>query len=261
MNHRVSRLRQALYVLWVLLLMLVGAAVFPVICLILYLLILFVVLISASPVLVASRYFNTFLLRNVKEMSRCGSITFTFVIWIACLFFYSMMFVFLFSFFHFIVGTLGFTIMGLAVNAEIVSPYAAALLVVITNVYLCYAYLQNRYKEVKEFIFKYGWQKELHMNNSDQDTIPTKLFWFVIDKLFPIKTEICLMVRNIALIVMFIFIAFSSIILFGNTYNISAVVSTIGVFVSGIIPALFFRGLTKERNFSGWEKNQNKKRN
>jgi len=153
----------------------------------------------------------------------------------------------------FIVGMLGFTIMGLVLNAEIVIPYAAFFLVVATNIHLCYANLQSRYKEVKAFILEY-WQKELQITDSDQGTIPTDLFWFVCDRGFPIQTEICLMFRNMAVIVSFLFLAVSSIIFFGNTYNISTVVSTIAVFVSGVIPGLFFKSLTKAENFSGWAK-------
>ena len=62
-----------------------------------------------------------------------------------------------------------------------------------------------------------------------------------------------------AAILTFLFLALSSIIFFGNTYNISTVVSTIAVFVSGVIPGLFFKGLTKGENFSGWRKIQLKR--
>ena len=36
-----------------------------------------------------------------------------------------------------------------------------------------------------------------------------------------------------------------------NAYDISAVTSTIAVFISGVIPGLFFKGLTKEKRFTG----------
>ena len=55
-------------------------------------------------------------------------------------------------------------------------------------------------------------------------------------------------------ILTFLFLAVSSIIFFGNAYNISTVVSTIAVFVSGAIPGLFFKGLAKGEVFSGWRK-------
>ena len=153
----------------------------------------------------------------------------------------------------FIFGILVFSIMGLVLNIEIVTPYVAFFLVVTTNIYCCYANLQNRYKEVKGFILEY-WQQELQTTSSEQSTIPTKLFWFVCNREFPVKTEICLMFRNMVVIVTFLFLAIFSIIFFGNTYDISTLVSTIAVFISGAIPSLFFKGLTRGKNFTGWEK-------
>ncbi|CAH3020515.1 unnamed protein product [Porites evermanni] len=43
----------------------------------------------------------------------------------------------------FFAGILGFTTMGLALNAEIVTPYVSFLVVVTTNVYFCYGNLQS----------------------------------------------------------------------------------------------------------------------
>ena len=37
---------------------------------------------------------------------------------------------------------------------------------------------------------------------------------------------------------------------FGRTFKISSVVSTVAVFVAGVITRLFFKGLTKEKRFS-----------
>lgn len=36
-----------------------------------------------------------------------------------------------------------------------------------------------------------------------------------------------------------------------NTYKVTAVASTIAIFVSGKIPGLFFKGLTKKEKFTG----------
>ena len=153
----------------------------------------------------------------------------------------------------FIVTVIEFTVMGLVLNADIVSPYVVFSGVVATNIYLCYANFQNRCKEVKGFILHY-WKRESQVTSIDQDTIPTKLYWFVCDKVFPIENEICLMFRNMALIVTFLFIVLSSIIFFGDTFNISAVVSTIAVFATGTISGWVFNRLTKENNFKGWGK-------
>ena len=121
----------------------------------------------------------------------------------------------------FFVGILGFTIMGLVLNVETVTPYAAFFVVVVTNIYFCYANLQKSYMEVKGFILKY-WQQEMQARgqemqatlNSEHSTIPAELFWFVSDKVFPVKTKICLMLGEMAVIVTFLFLTISSIIFF-----------------------------------------------
>ncbi|CAH3020516.1 unnamed protein product [Porites evermanni] len=129
-------------------------------------------------------------------------------------------------------GTFGFTIMGLVLNVDIVTPYVAFFVVVTTNIYFCYANLQKGYIEVKGFILKY-WQQELQTTrSSEQRTIPAKLFWFVSDRVLPIQNEICLMLRNTAVIVTFLFLTISSIIFFGHEYEISTLVSTVAVFIS-----------------------------
>ena len=159
-----------------------------------------------------------------------------------------------------LVGILGFTIMGLVLNVETVTPYAAFFVVVVTNIYFCYANLQKSYMEVKGFIVKY-WQQEMQVTlNSEHSTIPAKLFWFVSDKVFPVKTKICLMLGKVAVIVTFLFLTISSIIFFKNEYEISTLVSTIAVFLSGAIPSLFFKGLTKGKRFTGWRKIELKKK-
>ena len=156
----------------------------------------------------------------------------------------------------FFAGILGFTTMGLALNAEIVTPYVSFLVVVTTNVYFCYANLQRNYMEVKEFILKYRQQELDSISGTDQSTIPTNLFWFVSDEVLPVTTEICLMLRDIAVIVTFLFLTISSIIFFRNEYEISTLVSIIAVFISGAIPTPFLKGLTRGKNFSGWRKIQ-----
>ena len=160
----------------------------------------------------------------------------------------------------FFVGILGFTIMGLVLNVETVTPYAAFFVVVVTNIYFCYANLQKSYMEVKGFILKHWQQKMQATLNSEHSTIPAKLFWFVSDKVFPVKTKICLMLGEVAVIVTFLFLTISSIIFFKNEYEMSTLVFTIAVFLSGAIPSLFFKGLTKGKKFTGWRKIKLKKK-
>ena len=64
------------------------------------------------------------------------------------------------------------------------------------------------------------------------------------------------MLRDVAVIVTFLFLTISSIIFFRNEYEISTLVSIIAVFISGAIPSLFLKGLTRGKNFSGWRKIQ-----
>ena len=156
--------------------------------------------------------------------------------------------------FGFIADLIGFTIMGLVLNVEIVTPYVAFFIVVITNVYFCYANFQRSYMEVKGYILKY-WQQESHTTDSgEQSTIPENLFWSVSNQVLPVKNEICRMFGHIAVILIFLFLTISSIIFFGNEYDISTLVSTIAVFISGAIPSLFFKGLTGGKNMVGWRK-------
>jgi len=153
----------------------------------------------------------------------------------------------------FINTVLGYTIAGLVLNEDVITPYVAFFLVVTTNIYLCYANMQEKYKEVKEMILKC--QNELQLNSNDPDgTIRTQLFWFVCDRVLPIKSEICRMFRDMVLILVFLFLVVYSVVVFGNQYKASAIFASIYVFVGGLIPALVFKGLTKRNKFIGWAK-------
>lgn len=149
---------------------------------------------------------------------------------------------------------LRFIIIGLSLNTDIATPYVAFFLAMTTNIYLCYGHLQKTYKEFKGLILKYMRQRSLNISNGDQDTIPTSLFWFVSDRVLPIATETCRMVCNMGLIMIFSCIFLSAVLFFKNTYSISAYVSTVSLFVSGMIPALFFKGITKGKLYIGWGK-------
>ena len=54
-----------------------------------------------------------------------------------------------------------------------------------------------------------------------------------------------------ALILIFLFLSLCSVIFLRATYNVTAVASTIAIFVTGKIPGLFFKGLTKKEKFTG----------
>ena len=153
----------------------------------------------------------------------------------------------------FINKALAYTIAGLVLNEEVITPYVAFVLVVTTNIYLCYSNMQEKYKEVKEMTLKCQKKLEIH-SNDPEGTIREKLFRFVCEKALPIKSQICLMLRNMILILTFLFFGVYSVVVFGNKYNTSAIFSTILVFVGGLIPALVFKGLTKGNKFIGFAK-------
>ena len=159
-------------------------------------------------------------------------------------------------------NTFLFTIMAVVLNVEFVTPYIAFILVVARNVHLCFLNLQNRYKEVKDMISKH-WEEETTnlfcIKCSNNGTIPKELFWFVCsneelvfeEQILPLRTEICFMLRDMALIVLFLGLFFFAVLVFETMEEISAVVSTFSVLLSGVIPSLIF---TKKKQFSGWDK-------
>ena len=162
---------------------------------------------------------------------------------------------------RFIVKMIGFVIMGLVLNAEIVSPFVTFFVAVSTNLYLCYDNLQERYKEVKKMISNHwkqlrrlGRDTGVDLSSGRQDTIPEGLFWHVCGeksnsnhKVLPIRHEICCMLGKMTLIFIFSFLTLCSVILLRNSYNmIPSVAATIAVFVSGIIPRVVFQRIRKE---------------
>ena len=153
----------------------------------------------------------------------------------------------------FISFALTYIIIGLGLNGIIITPYLVFILVLTTNVYLCYAKMQSKYKEVKKMISER--LQELHMNsNVPKGTIRAEIYWFVCDKVLPIKSEICRMLRNMVLVIAFLFLALYSIVFFGNEYDISTLTTTISVFFTGSIPALLLKALTKDNSIIGWAK-------
>ena len=156
--------------------------------------------------------------------------------------------------------------MGLVLNAELITPYVAFTPVVIGNLYLCYSYLQSRYKEVKDMIAKH-WKKNNEeppgLDSDNEETISNELFWFVCGKagkshyqknVLPLRAELCFMLRDMVLILTFLSVPLFAILVFKLMNDISTLGSTIFVFVSGVIPSLIFQGFTNKKKFSGWSK-------
>ena len=266
-NHNGSRIKRALLTLWILFSSLVtlflGSLVCAVIVSFSFSVSLLLNLVFFSPVntflMIYSRIIAFKIINLIRaEITSIMSIFLWRLLTLFAVVYNSLIIVALyfqvFMLCSFFVGILGFTIMGLVLNVETVTPYASFFVVVVTNIYFCYANLQKSYMEVKGFILKY-WQRKMQAAlNSEHSTIPAKLFWFVSDKVFPVKTKICLMLGEVAVIVTFLFLTISSIIFFKNEYEISSLVSTIAVFLSGAIPSVFFKGLTKGKRFTGLRK-------
>ena len=142
-----------------------------------------------------------------------------------------------------------------ALNPRIVTPFLAFFLVLTTNVYSCYSKMQDKYKEVKKMIWTKLRLQEFQLNsNVPNDTIRAEIYWFVCDKVLPIKSEICRMPLNMVLVVAFLFLALFSIVLYGSKNDISTFSTTISVFFTGSIPLLLSKVLTTNSIFIGWAK-------
>ena len=149
----------------------------------------------------------------------------------------------------------GLVILGLVLNASIVGPFVALSIVALTNIYLCYYNLQMRYRDVKEMISE-KWQTL--DGKHEHDAIPEDLFWRICsgasnsnNTVPPVRGEVNLMLCNMVIILIFLFLVFCSVFLVTDAKSISAVPSTIAVFLSGAIPGLFFKGLTNGKRFTG----------
>jgi len=165
---------------------------------------------------------------------------------------------------RFVVRMFGLTVMGLVFNSEILAHFLAFLIAVVTNLLLCYYNFQNAYKEIKDMIFKYR-QKHRPQNCSvdtgEEDSFPEDLFWSVIDdhRVLPIIPEFYRTLRKMALILIFVFFAFCSAILFSDSRDFAAAHLTIYFFATGAIAGLVFKGMTIGKRFTGERKQKMKK--
>ena len=265
-KRKVSRMRSALCVVWVIVsffLILLLAIFSEVFFIFLCLVIQVCFLVSFSPFYTLSFIFylktSHRLTRVFGEYRVLNGVTGVFTIGFFSLTCSSVILLcttaLLTSSFLFFTNTVAYTTMGIALNADNVTPYAAFVLVIITNIYLCYANFQNRYKEVKGMILTC--RRELHKNTGSfhsNDTIPTRLYWFVCSRVLPVKSEICRMLRNMAFILIFLFLVVYSIAFYGSENNVSATFSVIAVVLTGVLPALLLKLLTEGKSFKGLEK-------
>ena len=149
----------------------------------------------------------------------------------------------------------GLVTLGLVLNASVVGPFLALSIVALTNIYLCYYNLQMYYRDVKEMISE-KWQTL--DGKREHGAIPEDLFWRICSEASnsnkavpPVRGEVNRMLSNMAIILIFLFLVFCSVFLVTDASSMSAVPSTIAVFLSGAIPSLFFKGLTNENRFTG----------
>ena len=154
----------------------------------------------------------------------------------------------------FILTVVAYTIIGLALNARIVTPFLAFFLVLTANLYLCYAKMQRKYKEVKKMISA-RLQLESHMNrDAPKGTICAQIYWFVCGKVLPVKSEMCRMLCNMISAAAFLFLALSAVVFIAHEHDISTLTTTISVFFTGTIPPLFLKVLTTRNRIVGWAK-------
>ena len=149
----------------------------------------------------------------------------------------------------------GLVTLGLVLNASVVGPFLALSIVALTNIYLCYYNLQMYYRDVKEMISE-KWQTL--DGKREHGAIPEDLFWRICSEASnsnkavpPVRGEVNRMLSNMAVILIFLFLVFCSVFLVTDASSMSAVPSTIAVFLSGAIPSLLFKGLTHGKRFTG----------
>ena len=149
----------------------------------------------------------------------------------------------------------GLVTLGLVLNASIAGPFLALSIAALTNIYLCYYNLQMYYRDVKEMISE-KWQTL--DGKREHGAIPEDLFWRICSEASnsnkavpPVRGEVNRMLSNMAIILIFLVLVFCSVFLVTDASSMSAVPSTIAVFLSGAIPSLLFKGLTHGKRFTG----------
>ena len=162
----------------------------------------------------------------------------------------------LFSSSRFVIKMCGYTIMGLICNAEIAAPIAVFFVTLASYLRNRYFDSKNQCKRVKEIIWQ-EWQQRIKdsldtgkLNEQEKpkvtnDAIPKKLFWYVCNgdenRVFSLERETLRLLRDVAIIFLTAILALCAIFFPTNSYRISAVASTIALFVSVKIPMALLR--------------------
>ncbi|XP_015780532.1 PREDICTED: uncharacterized protein LOC107358444 [Acropora digitifera] len=224
-----------------------------VLCLLCSIVVLIILLYFCCPLLTIVFFLLTKISNRLKKLTsilRRILLGFFFILTQVCIYFLSLL---LLASWLFILTVVAYTIIGLALNVSIVTPFLAFFLVLTTNLYLCYAKMQRKYKEVKKMISA-RLQALQVKSDAPKGTICAKMYWSVCDKVLPVKSEMCRMLCNMILAAAFLFFALSSIVFIAHEHDISTLTTTISVFFTGTIPPLFLKVLTTRNRIVGWAK-------
>ena len=158
----------------------------------------------------------------------------------------------------FYIRMFGFISVGLIINADKTTPYAAFLLIFLSNIYTSYNTLRIRFKGMKKIIFKYYKKKSRDIPRPNvhiiRKTLPEKLFWDVCKDVLPIEPEIFAMLANMLIIFSVSLLALAIIVFFREVFNSSTLVEAGAVMLSGKLAGILFNGMIKGEKFTGWDK-------
>ena len=158
----------------------------------------------------------------------------------------------------FYIRMFGFVLTGLIINAQKTTPYVIFFYVLISNISTSYRSFQKRFMDIKNIIFHHYEKQDSFTRNGEhyRKTIPKDLFWFLCNEreILSFQREICVMLISMLIISSTLFLALATIVFFGEEYDASPLVSEGAVLLSGKIPDLILKGLTKRESFKGWEK-------
>ena len=105
--------------------------------------------------------------------------------------------------------------------------------------------------DIKKIIFHHYEKQDSLTKNGEhyRKTIPKDFFWYICNEheILPFQREICVMLISTLIISSALFLALATIVFFGEEYDASPLVSAGAVLLSGKIPELIVKGLTKGR--------------
>ena len=155
-----SRTRLAVGILWIVFsilpALLIGLTLGVMCLLLLFIALLFTLLVSSPFVsmlcVLALKLAEILVHQTNKYVRYCLSMLFNILQFLMAMFFVLAISISI----EFLVGIFGFTIMGLVLSAEIVTPYVAFMVVVTTNIYLCHANLQTSTRKSRDLFCNSG---------------------------------------------------------------------------------------------------------